>query len=96
MGQDESAGDVVVVDVGLGHVGELDSSLVKQGFDAVDVALGVDDQPHLPVVDEVAAVPELGSVDDGDIHETFPPELGVGTRPKGWVTGEIELHAVQG
>src|SRR5699024_3981636 len=38
-------------------------------LDAVDVALRIDDQSCLPVVDEVAAVPELRGLDDDDIHD---------------------------
>ena len=54
----QTAGDVVVVDVGLEDVGEAHAVLVEQVEDAVDVALRVDHEGDLAVVDEVAAVAE--------------------------------------
>ena len=54
--QGEPAGDVVVVDVGLEDVGEPDAVLVEQAQHPVDVALRVDHERDLAVVDEVAAV----------------------------------------
>ena len=55
-GQGEAAGDVVVVDVGLEDVGQPDLVLGQQVEDPVDVALRVDHERDLAVVDEVAAV----------------------------------------
>ena len=68
-GQFEPAGEVVVVDVGLGDVGDGDAGVAGGCLDAVRVPLRVDDQRHGAVMDEVAAVPELGGLDDDDVHD---------------------------
>ena len=67
-GKDEAAGDVVVVDVGFGDVGDPCARVRGGSQDAVGVALGVDDKCDLAVVNEVAAVPELRGFDDGYMH----------------------------
>ena len=63
LGQRETAGDVVVVDVGLEHVGEPDPLRVEEVEDAVDVPLGVDDEGDLAVMDEVGAVTQGGRLE---------------------------------
>ena len=67
-----AAGDVVVVDVGLGHRTQPQASLAQLGLDPVDVALGVDHQRDLSVVDHVAAVTELLGRDRLDKHPAPP------------------------
>jgi hypothetical protein len=64
--QGGTAGDVVVVNVGLEHVGEPDPVLVEQREDPVDVALRVHHQGDLAVVDQVAAVAQAGCLHDQD------------------------------
>ena len=66
LGQSEAAGDVVVVDVGLEDVGQPHLVLLQQVQDAVDVALRVDHEGDLAVVDHVAAVAERGRLDRND------------------------------
>ncbi len=67
----EATGDVVVVDVGLGDVGDAHPELVDQGEDPVDVALRVDDEGDLAVVGEVAAVAEAGGGDRADVDHQY-------------------------
>ncbi|MGT2461490.1 hypothetical protein [Sinomonas atrocyanea] len=74
-GVDQAAGEVVVVDVGLGDVRDLHAGRGGGGLDAVDVPLGVDHEGVLPIVHEVAAVAELRGVDDDDVHDSFLPEV---------------------
>ena len=62
-----AAGDVVVVDVGLQHVGDAQAPLLGEVGDAVGVALGVDDHGDLAVGDEVAAVPQGRGLDGEDV-----------------------------
>src|SRR5690606_14909296 len=64
-----AAGDVVVVDVRLEHVGDLQPTRGDEFQDAVDVALRVDDHGVPPVVREVTAVPQGGCVDDDDFDQ---------------------------
>ena len=66
LGQGQAAGDVVVVDVGLEHVADPHAFGGGQVEDAVDVALRVDHERHLPVVDEVAAVAQGRGLDRDD------------------------------
>ena len=56
------------MDVGLGDVGDGDAGVAGGRIDAVRVPLRVDDQRHGAVMDEVTAVPELGGLDDNDVH----------------------------
>ena len=62
----EATGDVVVVDVGLEDVGEPDPVLLEQGEDPVDVALGVDHERDLTVVNEVGPVTQRRGLDGND------------------------------
>src|SRR5262249_8767451 len=62
-GQGRSAGEVVVVDVRLGDVGDAQPVARGQRGDPVGVPLWVDDQGNRPVVDQVAAVAEGGRLD---------------------------------
>ncbi len=52
--------------------------LAEQGEHPVDVALRVDDEGDLAVVDEVAAVSQGGGVDDddGQVGHQKPPSTG--------------------
>jgi hypothetical protein len=77
-GELEPAADVVVVEVGLQDVGHGPAALVEDGFDPVDVALGVDDDGGTAASDHVAAVSQVGGLDRDDVeacHEvvTFAP-----------------------
>ena len=67
-GQGEPAGDIVVMQVGLGDVGDGDHGVVGGRQHAVEVPLGIDDQRHLAVVHQVAAVPERWCLDGLDVH----------------------------
>ena len=66
LGQRVSAGHVVVVDVGLEDRLQCHTLIVEDAGDAVDVALGVDDERELAVVDDIAAVAEGGGLDGDD------------------------------
>ncbi len=78
-------GDVVVVDVRLEHV--RDDHPLRRGEveDPVDVALWVDHERDLPVVDEVAAVAEGGRVDGQDVDHGGTPHQAFASIP--WTTG---------
>lgn len=65
-GQLQPAGDVVVVDVGLDHVGDLHTQPAGQGEDAVDVALGIDDDRGLSVGRQIAAIAQGRGLDHLD------------------------------
>jgi hypothetical protein len=58
----ETAGDVVVVDMGLEDIGQPDVVLLQDRQDPVDVSLQVDDQGDIAVMDDVAAVAESGGL----------------------------------
>ena len=65
LGEREPAGDVVVVDVRLEHVGDLYPCLLGDGEDPVVVALWVHHEGNLAVMGEVGPVSETGGVDRG-------------------------------
>ena len=67
-GELEAAGDVVVVDVGLRDMRHGQPVLGEQVLHAVDIALGIDDQRRLPIVDDVAAIPQPGGIEDEDVR----------------------------
>ena len=62
-GERQSAGDIVVVDMGLGDVSDPHAPLLGQGRDAVNIPLRVDDDRHLAVVRQVAAVAKSRRLD---------------------------------
>ena len=65
-GQRQPAGDIVVVDVRLGHVGDAHAPLGGQAADPVDVPLGVDNKcQFMPMPMRIAAVAGCGSVMSG-------------------------------
>ncbi len=65
-GQDEPAGEVVIVQMRFGHVGDPDVGRRGGSLHPVCVALWIDDQGRLSVVDQVASVPGWRcSVGDG-------------------------------
>jgi hypothetical protein len=66
--QFQAAGEVVVVDVGLGYVGDGHPGAAGGGFDPVRVPLRVDDERYRAVMDEVAAVPQLRGFDHNHFH----------------------------
>src|SRR5690606_16192697 len=70
LGQGQAAGDVVVVQVGFGYVGEAYAEAAGRGDEAVDVAVGVDDHAGFAVVCQVAAVAQGGGLHrlDVDVH----------------------------
>jgi hypothetical protein len=74
-GERQAAGDVVVVHVCLGHVGDPHAGVGGQGDDPVDVPLRVDDQGGLAVMHQVAAVAERRCLDREHFHHgrlSFP------------------------
>ena len=72
MGQGGGAGEVVVVDVGIGDQRDVDPCLLGGPLDRGQVTRRVDDQAPSSVVDQVAAVPELGYLDGDDLHAHSP------------------------
>ena len=66
--EQRGARDVVVVDVGVGDRPDLDAGLVRRALDHGGVARGVDDDALAAVVQQVAAVAELGEGDGDDLH----------------------------
>lgn len=70
--QAEGAGDVVVVQVGVGYRGDVDACLLGRGLDRRQVAWGIDDQPVRPVVHQVGAVPQGGDLQRDDLHARLP------------------------
>ena len=71
-GEVEPARDIVVVDVGLGHERAAEPVGREQSLDAIEVALRIDDDRGRTVVGDVAAVPELGGLDDFDVDHEAP------------------------
>src|SRR5215475_13734514 len=69
----ESAGDVVVVDMGLEDVSQPQALLVEQAQDSVDVPLGVHHEGDLAVVHEIAAVAQRGRVERDNRDHPGPP-----------------------
>ena len=67
-GQQRGTRDVVVVDVGVGDGHDLDPGLGGCLLHERVVARRVDDQALAAVVDEVAAVAELGDREGDDVH----------------------------
>src|SRR5687768_17161556 len=67
-GEDQAAGEVVVVDVRLSNVRDADSRGARSFLDPVRVPLRVDHQGHAAVMHQVAAVPELRGLDDNNVH----------------------------
>ncbi len=78
----QSAGDVVVVDVGLEDVGDEYTRRADELEHAVDVTLRVDHERDLAVMDEVAAVPQGRGLDgdDGDHQGRRPSTIGCPAR----------------
>jgi hypothetical protein len=73
-GQRRPPGEVVVVDVRLGDVGDAQSVVRGQRGDPVGVPLRVDDQGNRLVMDQVAAVTEGGRLDPGHFcHGPYLP-----------------------
>ena len=66
-GQGQAAGDVVVVDVGLEHVGHRDPAVGGQGEYPVDVALRVDHERGRAVGDQIAPVAQRRRLDRHDV-----------------------------
>jgi len=68
-GEQQPTGEVVVVDVRLCDVRDLDpAGVVDLGLDPVGVALWINNQCDLAVMDEIAAVAERWCLDDDDMH----------------------------
>ncbi|GAA4027224.1 hypothetical protein GCM10023063_05420 [Arthrobacter methylotrophus] len=66
--EDKATRDVVIVEVGFRDVRDRHPRAASGRFDAVGIALGVDRERHRTVMNEVAAVPQLGRFDDDDVH----------------------------
>jgi hypothetical protein len=62
-GQAEAPAYIVIVYVGLQDVGDAHAERLGRQHIAVRVALGVDDDGHLAVMDEIAPVTEPGGVE---------------------------------
>ena len=85
-GEDESTGEVVVVQVRFGNMGDADAGFRRGGFYPVRVPLRIDDQRHLAVVDHVAAVPERPRFDGNNVHRFIvlaQPDVGAVSRSAG-------------
>ncbi|GAA3310261.1 hypothetical protein GCM10017710_06520 [Arthrobacter ramosus] len=68
-GKDEATREVVVVEVGLSDMRDGHTGVSRCRFDAVGITLGVDHKRHRAVMDEVAAIPQLGRFDDDNFHD---------------------------
>lgn len=79
--ESETASDVVVVDVGLEDVGQAHVVLGQQIEDPVDVALRVDHERDLAVVDQVAAVAQGRGLDRDDCQVIREGALGHDAQP---------------
>ena len=73
----QTAGDVVVVDVGLEDVGDSHTRRRGQVEYAVDVPLWVDHERDLAVMGEVAAIPQRRGLDGDDGDHGFEGPLGL-------------------
>ena len=80
-GQPEPAAHVVVMDVGLEHVGDADTQSFRRGYVTLLLALGVDDDSDLTVMDEVAPVAEPGRLEADHL------DLGPGVHGNGAAAG---------
>jgi hypothetical protein len=67
-GKEVATGDVVIVDMGLDHVGDPQSVFGDDGQYPVDVALRVDDHGVVPIVGDIAAVAQRGCVERDDLQ----------------------------
>ena len=79
-GQAQAPAYVVVVDVGLEHVGDADAQRLGRRELALLFALGVDDGGDLAVMDQVAAVPQPFRL-EGDglyVHPVADDKVGGG------------------
>ncbi len=65
--QRQAAAHVVVVDVGLEHVGDPHPDRASRVDEPADVALRVDHDGHVAVVDEVAAIPQTSGLQGHDL-----------------------------
>ncbi|BCW49484.1 hypothetical protein StoSoilB13_18260 [Arthrobacter sp. StoSoilB13] len=66
--QNQAAGDVVVVQMGFGHMRDPDASGTRGFFNAVGVPLRVNDQSNFAVMHQVTPVPQCRGFDDYDVH----------------------------
>ena len=78
-GQGQAAGDVVVVDVGLEHVGHRDPAAGGQREHPVDVALRVHHERDRAVGDQVAPVAQRRRLDRHDVGHCVPPTVHYGS-----------------
>jgi hypothetical protein len=67
-GQLQPAADVVVVDVGLQHVGDPKALGAHDVEHPIDIALRVDRERGRAVVDQVAVIAQAGRVNDNDLR----------------------------
>ena len=77
-GEHEPAGHVVVVHVGLHHVGDGPVAIGEDGVHTVDVALGVHHDGGALVADDVGAVAQVRGFDDEDLrgaHQEWIPSV---------------------
>jgi hypothetical protein len=76
-GEGQASGQVVVVDVGLEDVGHRDPVALEQREHPVDVALRIDDERELAVVDDVAPIAERGSLDRQHLDTVHAAHLAI-------------------
>jgi hypothetical protein len=69
----ESAGDVVVVQMSLGDMGDGDSGISRRRLHSVDVTLWINDERDRAVVHQIAAISQLRGFDNDDVHGRYPP-----------------------
>jgi hypothetical protein len=84
-GQSQAPAHIVVVDVGLQHVGDGDTEGLGRSYVTLRLALGVDDDGDIAIMYQVAAVPQTFSI-KGD---GFDPN--VGAKP-GKGSGRGNIH----
>ena len=81
-GQRETAGDVVVMDVGLQHVRDPHPTGLRGGQNPADVTLRVDHDSLGPVVDQVAAIAQGGRLDGHDLRHVVAAPFKSQSRPR--------------
>lgn len=67
--QHQTAGQVVIVQMGFRDVRDSHTSIRRSLLNPVRITLRIDDQRHLPVMHEIRAVSKLRSINHNHIHK---------------------------